>query len=115
MFGGFSLAAILIISLASFRITRLFVFDKITENLRSPFFDEMMEEGEIFLVPKPKGVRKWIGEMISCYWCTGIWVSAALVIGYTYLPSFFIPLIIIFAVAAIASVVETGIGKWLGE
>ncbi len=25
---------------------------------------------------KGKGLRKWIGELLSCYWCTGVWVSA---------------------------------------
>ncbi|WP_404331240.1 DUF1360 domain-containing protein [Mesobacillus maritimus] len=115
MFGGFSLAAILIISLASFRLTRLIVFDKITEFIRSPFFDEVMEEGEVFLVVKPKGIRKWIGEMLSCYWCTGIWVSAILVAGHTFFSAFFTPITLILAIAAIASMIETVISKWLGE
>ncbi|MGM0902447.1 MAG: DUF1360 domain-containing protein [Bacillota bacterium] len=115
MFGGLSLAAILIISLASFRLTRLIVFDKITEFIRSPFFDEVMEEGEVFLVVKQKGIRKWIGEMLSCYWCTGIWVSAILVAGHTFFSAFFTPFTLILAIAAIASMIETMISKWLGE
>jgi hypothetical protein len=115
MFGGFSLEAIIIISLASFRLTRLIVFDKITEFIRAPFFDEVIEEGEVFLVVKPKGIKKWIGEMLSCYWCTGMWASTLLVAGNTYFSPFFTPFSLILAIAAIASVIETIISKWLGE
>jgi hypothetical protein len=115
MFGGFSLEAILIIGLASFRLTRLICFDKITEFIRSPFFDEVNEDGEVFLVVKPKGIRKWLGELLSCYWCTGIWVSTFLVAGHILFSSFFNPFILILAIAGIASVIETIISKWLGE
>jgi hypothetical protein len=115
MFWGFSLEVILIISLASFRLTRLIVFDKITEFIRSPFFDEVMEDDEIFLVAKPTGIKKWVGEMLSCYWCTGIWVSAFLVVGQMFFLPLFKPLTLILAIAAIASVIETIISKWLGE
>jgi Protein of unknown function (DUF1360) len=115
MFGSFSLEAIIIISLASFRLTRLMVFDKITEIIRSPFFDEVIEDDEVFLIVKPKGIRKWIGELLSCYWCTGIWVSAFLVAGQTFFSVFFTPLTLILAIAGIASVIETIVSKWLGE
>jgi len=115
MFGSFSLEEIFIIGLASFRLTRLIVFDKITEFIRSPFFDEVIEDDEVYLVVKPKGIRKWIGELLSCYWCTGIWVSAFLVAGHTFFLDIFTPLTLILAIAGIASVIETIVSKWLGE
>lgn len=115
MFWGFDLEAIIIIGLASFRLTRLIVFDKITEFIRAPFFDEMVDGDEVYLVVKPTGIRRWVGELLNCYWCTGVWVSSALLIGYFYFPSLLIPIILIFAIAAIASITETLISKWLGE
>ncbi|MEH7255563.1 DUF1360 domain-containing protein, partial [Neobacillus niacini] len=36
----------ILLALASFRLTRLIVFDKITEFIRQPFFDEIKEENE---------------------------------------------------------------------
>lgn len=115
MFWGFGLETIIIIGLASFRLTRLIVFDKITEFIRAPFFDEVVDDDEVYLVVKPTGIRRWVGEMLSCYWCTGVWVSAALLIGYFYLPMILIPVILIFAISALGSIIETIISAWIGE
>ncbi len=105
---------LLILSLASFRLTRLIVFDKITERIRSPFFDEVTEDGEIYLVPKEKGIRKWIGELLNCYWCTGVWSSALLFIVYVFFPVIGVPLAFILSIAAVAACIETVISKLLG-
>ncbi|WP_045519718.1 DUF1360 domain-containing protein [Neobacillus niacini] len=108
----------IIVTLACFRLTRLFVFDKITEFLRAPFFDEIEEENEegtkeVYYLPKKTPIKKFIGELLSCYWCTGVWVSAALVIGYLFLPVIFVPIILVFAVAGLAAIVESLIQLWL--
>lgn len=108
----------IIVTLACFRLTRLFVFDKITEFLRAPFFDEIEEENEegtkeVYYLPKQTPIKKFIGELLSCYWCTGVWVSAALVIGYLFLPAIFVPIILVFAVAGLAAIVESLIQLWL--
>ena len=101
---------LILLSLASFRLTRLLVFDRIFEFIREPFFDEIKEEHEgeveIYYLPKKKGVKKFIGELLSCYWCTGVW-SAAFIVGFTYLcPDFSGPIILILAVAGFASLLE---------
>ncbi|MEH7177464.1 DUF1360 domain-containing protein [Neobacillus vireti] len=108
----------LLLALASFRLTRLFVFDKITEFIRAPFFDEVREENEegtmeIYYVPKETPMRKFIGELLSCYWCTGVWMSVFVVAGYLWLPIIFVPIILILAVAGIAAILETLIQLWL--
>jgi hypothetical protein len=101
-----------LMSLAVFRLTRLIVFDKITEFLRMPFLDEIEEKDEegnieIYLVPKQKGIRKWFGELLNCYWCTGIWVSIFLVVFYHFYPTIAEPIIVILAVAACGAILET--------
>jgi len=108
------------LAIASFRLTRLIVYDKITEFLRKPFFDEVTEPDEngeeiVYLIPKKKGFRKWMGELLSCHWCTGIWVSAFL-FGFLYLYPFIAePFILILAVAGIAAIIETIIGYMTGH
>jgi hypothetical protein len=94
-----TLTQLLILSLASFRLTRLFVYDKITEGFRSRFFTEMELDGEIYL--KPKG---FIGELLSCHWCTGFWCTVIIFILQFILLLDFI--ILILAVAAIASIIQ---------
>ena len=103
------------LGLAAFRLTRLIVFDTITERLRMIFLEEVTEnelEGEtVYIVPRGKGVRKFIGELISCYWCTGIWVSGFLVAFYALYPMIAIWILAILSVAAVASVIETILQK----
>ncbi|MDR7076600.1 hypothetical protein J2Y03_001603 [Neobacillus niacini] len=108
----------MILTLACFRLTRLFVFDKITEFIRDPFFDEVEEETEegtieTYYVPKGTPVKKFFGELLSCYWCTGVWTSVFVVAGYLLLPVIFVPTILVFAVAGLAAIVETLVQLWL--
>ena len=103
---------LLILSLASFRLTRLLVFDKITVFIRAPFFDEIEEENEageieVYYLPKKRGVKKFFGELLSCYWCTGIWASALIVAFFLLVPRYSAPIILILAIAGLASMIET--------
>ncbi|PFA66378.1 sporulation protein [Bacillus sp. AFS015802] len=102
---------LLALGLAIFRLTHLIVFDKITEFLRAPFFDESIEveengEEAVYITPKKGGLTGFIGELLSCYWCTGIWVSIFLYGGYFFFPLYFIPFITLLAVAGIAAILE---------
>jgi hypothetical protein len=108
----------IILALASFRLTRLIVFDKITEFLRDPFFDEVEEENddgtlEVYYLPKGTPIKKFIGELLSCYWCTGVWVSASVVVGYLQLPVVFVPIILVLAVAGLAAILESIVQLWI--
>ncbi|WP_066071229.1 DUF1360 domain-containing protein [Neobacillus soli] len=101
-----------ILSLASFRLTRLIVFDKITEFIREPFFDEVAEENEegeieVYYIPKKTGAGKFLGELLSCYWCTGIWASTAVVGMFLLSPDYTTPVILVLAVAGLASILES--------
>ncbi|MBM6618190.1 DUF1360 domain-containing protein [Bacillus suaedaesalsae] len=98
--------------LASFRLTRLIVFDEITSIIRRPFHEEVVETDEdgmtnTYLVIKGNGLRKWFGELISCYWCTGIWSSAILYGGWSIWPTVMETVMIILAIAGAASIIET--------
>jgi hypothetical protein len=108
----------IILALACFRLTRLIVFDKITEFLRQPFFDEVEEETEdgtleVYYLPKSTPIKKFIGELLSCYWCTGVWISMGVIAGYLFLPSIFVPIILVFSVAGLAAIVESVVQLWI--
>ncbi|MFS0672215.1 DUF1360 domain-containing protein [Ornithinibacillus sp. 179-J 7C1 HS] len=97
--------------LASFRLTRLIVFDKITSFLRRPFHEEIEEideEGNLvtYIEVKGNGLRYWIGELISCYWCTGIWSTAILLAIFILWPSWSMVVITLLAIAGAASICE---------
>ncbi|WP_079508129.1 DUF1360 domain-containing protein [Mesobacillus jeotgali] len=97
--------------MASFRLTRLIVYDKITEFLREPFHnfvEETLEDGttETFIEIKGTGLRYWIGELLSCHWCTGIWSAVFLFGSYMLFPQLAIPVINILAIAGVASLIQ---------
>ncbi len=104
----------IIFSTAVFRLTRLLVYDQITEWIRSPFIEEYEEknnegETEVYLRPKSGGVRGWFGNLLSCYWCTGIWMAIGLFVIRFYLPVVYKPVVIVLAAAGFAAIVETWI------
>lgn len=111
---------IILLGLATFRLTRLIVFDKITEFIRRPFFDEVEEKEddgtiEIYLIPKKSGIKGWVGELLSCYWCTGIWVSMFLAGLHLYQSAIGDYIIIVLSIAAIGSIIETIVSKIIGN
>ncbi|XXM73859.1 DUF1360 domain-containing protein [Lysinibacillus sphaericus] len=114
-----TLVQLLALGFAIFRMTHLIVFDKITERMRAPFFDEVkeMEDGEeaIYLIPKTAGLKGFVGQLLSCYWCTGIWVSLFLYGGYLLFPFIFGPLITFLAVAGVAAIIEAAVQYWNRE
>lgn len=112
---GIELDVLLMISLASFRVTRLIVFDKITEFIRAPFFDIVMDGEESFFVPKSTGLKKWIGGLLDCYWCTGFWVSLGLFSLVKLLPEIGEPIIVVFAIAGLASFIESINSRLVGD
>jgi hypothetical protein len=101
----------IIVSLAAFRITHLLVFDEIAKFIRKPFISEIEIEDatgnkNIVIEARGTGIRHFIGSLLSCYWCTGFWVSVATVLVYFFIPILY-PVLIIFAVAGAAAVIES--------
>lgn len=108
---GISLIDLLILVLASFRLTHLIVFDTIASFIRKPFLTVSYEAdvtGQLVrnVQVKGTGLRRWIGELLSCHWCVGVWVAAGIVGLYLFVPAVY-PLLLILAVAGAAAVIET--------
>lgn len=108
---GISLLDLIILVLASFRITHLIVFDEITSFIRKPFLlvsYDLDSSGQLVrnVQYKGTGLRRWIGSLLSCHWCVGVWVAAGIVVLYFFLPVAY-PLLLVFAIAGAAAVIET--------
>ncbi|HEX7056281.1 MAG TPA: DUF1360 domain-containing protein [Bacilli bacterium] len=95
--------------LASYRLTHLIVFDKITEFLREPFLrrKRVIEHGEAKTKKEPTSM---FGYLLNCYWCTGIWIAAILGIFYLLYPAWARPFIFILSIAGGQAVLETVVG-----
>ena len=106
------LKILLVLILSVFRITHLFIYDRITLFLRNPFVEEVYlenESGEGYYDVIYKGNRfsQAIGYLLSCPWCLGIWVSICVVIAYWLWPTVMLPILIVFAIAGGAALLET--------
>lgn len=104
--------------LAIFRITHLFVYDTVTTPIRRMFINEeqAVDEAGNFIweyTPKGIGIRKFIGEILNCHWCTSVWVAAFMLIGYLLLPQIFVLIMWLFSLAAIAVIIEEIVLKHL--
>jgi hypothetical protein len=102
---------LVVLILASFRLTHLIVFDEITSFIREPFLSVTYEpdaSGQLVrqIEIKGSGIRYWIGLLLSCHWCVGIWSSLAVFLVYDFLPQAF-PLLLILAIAGAAAIIES--------
>jgi len=106
----------ILLALASFRITRLLVYDRITEFIRRLVLEEITEKNEmgedtVYYVPRSGKVRGFLGELISCYWCTGVWSSLFLIGLYYLFPAIYGPFVLVFAIAGAAAFIEAVLQK----
>ncbi|HET7627665.1 MAG TPA: DUF1360 domain-containing protein [Bacillales bacterium] len=101
----------LVLILASFRLTHLVVYDDITAFLRKPFLtihEETDEAGNVSerVEVKGSGLKNWLGRLLACHWCAGVWSGACLVLLYWFVPQMY-PLLLILAVAGAAAIIES--------
>lgn len=84
----------LILGLAVFRLTRLFVFDHITEDIRNYF-------GKF-----ENGAGKTISVLLNCPWCTGIWMALITVFSFYFFPPFSWYAILVIALSGFGTFVD---------
>ncbi|MDE1451435.1 DUF1360 domain-containing protein [Bacillus sp. GM2] len=96
--------------LASYRLTHLIVFDKITEFIRKPFMKKKQTVDEQGHVETKKVPKSNFGYLLNCYWCAGIWCALIIAVGYLIVPKTIFPLILILSVAGGQAILETLVG-----
>lgn len=94
-----------LISLASFRIIRMVVYDKIFAFFREQFYDATEYKGQIVLVKPEGGPRRTLADLLSCPWCFGVWATAMVSFFYLLTPYAFFPILFI-ALSAVASMLQ---------
>jgi hypothetical protein len=79
---------IVLIGVASHKLSRLISKDKVTSVIRAPFTELQGQGGpsEVEETSRGTGMRKAIGELIVCPYCLGLWVVAAMSIGLVISP-----------------------------
>jgi len=94
-----------LVTLASWRLTRLFVYDVITKFLREQFLD-VKKVGRGYTLEKPKGgPRRTLADLFSCPWCFGVWAATIVSFCYLITPYAVYPVIIL-AIAGVATFLQ---------
>jgi hypothetical protein len=69
------------VGLASYKLGRLVAREDVTAWVRAP-----VTEDEEARRPKPEGMARALGELVTCPYCVGLWVSAGLTAGIALRP-----------------------------
>lgn len=77
-----------LLSLATHKLSRLLAKDPVTSPLRAPFTAYQGTSGpaELSEEVRGSGVQKTVGELVTCPFCTGIWVATGFTAGLIFVP-----------------------------
>ena len=72
---------------ATHKISRLLARDAVTSPLRAPFtsYEGTAGPAELAEDARGQGVQKSVGELITCPFCTSVWVATGLTAGLVFL------------------------------
>jgi hypothetical protein len=79
---------VVLTGVATHKLSRLLAKDKVTSFARAPF-TELQEPGgpaELEERPRGSGLRRAVGELVSCPYCLGLWISAGFNVGLVTAP-----------------------------
>lgn len=104
-YGSLTAFDLALMVLATFRLTRLFVYDKITAFFREQFLDVVEGREGMTLVKPEKGPRRTLADLFSCPWCIGMWAAGTVTFFYLLTPyAFFV--ILMLAIGALGTLLQ---------
>jgi Protein of unknown function (DUF1360) len=79
---------VVLVGVASHKLSRVITKDKITSFLRAPFTEYQAPggPGEVEERPRGSGARRAVGELLICPYCLGLWLSGGMHVGLIYAP-----------------------------
>src|SRR5437763_16284735 len=71
---------LVMLAIATHKLSRIVAKDRITGALRAPFvhYKGSVGAGEVEEEPRGRGLQRAVGELISCPYCMGPWCATAL-------------------------------------
>lgn len=79
---------LILLAAAGHKAARIVTHDQVTAALRAPFvrYKEGLGKGEVKEEARGSGIRRAVGELLTCPFCAGTWATAALTTGYFLAP-----------------------------
>lgn len=102
------LGDVLLLGVATFKLSRLIAKDSVTSFVRAPFvaYEGPAGDSEVNEKPRGTGWRLALGELLTCPFCVGQWVAASLAGGLVVAPALTRFVGAIFAFAAVADFLQ---------
>ena len=99
-----------LLGVATYKLSRLIAKDSVTSVLRAPFtqYEGPSGASEVNERPRGRGMQKALGELLTCPFCVGQWVAAALACGLVAAPGITRLIAAIFSAVAIADFLQYG-------
>jgi hypothetical protein len=81
-------ADIALMSIGTFKVSRLVTKDKVTAAVRAPFTEYEGPAGPAEVSEKAEGagLHRAVGELLTCPYCIGQWVATGLLAAYLWQP-----------------------------
>ncbi|MDQ3323891.1 MAG: DUF1360 domain-containing protein [Acidobacteriota bacterium] len=81
-------ADLLLLGVATHKLSRIIAKDRVTSPLRAPFTEYVEPAGQSEIKEKVRGtgMRRAVGDLITCPWCLSPWVAAGLAFGFVFKP-----------------------------
>jgi len=89
-----TLVALVVLSTATYRISKFFVDDFLFNKIREKIFTKFPPE------------TTYIGYFFTCYWCTSMWIGTLVTLGYILSSTVMLVICLPFAISAIASTIS---------
>lgn len=85
---GLSAADVVVCAAATHKLSRLIAKDPVTSPLRAPFttFRGTSGPSELKEDVRGRGGQKAVGELVTCPFCTSVWLATGLAAGLIYAP-----------------------------
>ena len=95
---------IALLGVATHKLSMLVAQDAITSPLRAPFTELQEKQSPKNMDEKPrgKGLRRSIGELVTCKFCVGQWVASFFTYGLVFAPAVTRLVASIFAIVALS-------------
>jgi hypothetical protein len=99
---------LVLFALATQKLSRVITKDKVTAAFRAPFTEVEGKggAGELEERPRGRGLRRAIGELLTCPFCLGTWIASGFIYGFIFTPRITRTLASIFAVSGMADFLQ---------
>lgn len=106
--------------LATFRMSRLLAYDNVMQAYRAPFAEVVPHDsgaGETTQAKPGTGIKRAIGELVTCPICNGTWIAAGLVYGLNLAPKYTRTLMAIMSAMGATEILQGAFEalQWNGE